>query len=99
MKRITLALFVAAIGLSTAHAAPVCNTSTQAAGNTTHTITHGGISRTYRLHVPAQPRDTRLGGAEPARPFQLVVGAAERAAAGTPSPTARATWSWPTPTA
>jgi polyhydroxybutyrate depolymerase len=54
MKRITLslALIAAATGMSAAHAAPVCNTSTQAAGNTTHTITHGGISRSYRLHVP-----------------------------------------------
>lgn len=55
MKRIALcfALAAAAASMSPAQAAPVCNTSTQAAGNTTHTITHGGISRTYRLHVPA----------------------------------------------
>jgi len=55
MKRITLclALAAAATSMSPVQAAPVCNTSTQAAGNTTHTITHGGISRTYRLHVPA----------------------------------------------
>lgn len=46
----TLALGAA---LPLAHAAPVCNTSTQGAGNTIHTITHGGISRTYRLHIPA----------------------------------------------
>lgn len=55
MKRITLALALAAttLHISTAQAAPVCNTSTQAAGNYTFNITHGGISRSYRLHVPA----------------------------------------------
>ncbi|MET0335296.1 MAG: PHB depolymerase family esterase [Rhizobacter sp.] len=42
-----------AAGLPLAQAAPVCNTSTQSAGNTTHTISHGGITRSYRLHVPA----------------------------------------------
>lgn len=55
MKRIalSLALFAAACGMGAPHAAPVCNTTTQAAGNTTHTLVHGGISRTYRLRVPA----------------------------------------------
>ncbi|MBX3623479.1 MAG: hypothetical protein KF892_00590 [Rhizobacter sp.] len=54
MKKQLIAAAVAlGAALPLAHAAPVCNTTTQAAGNTTHTITHGGISRTYRLHVPA----------------------------------------------
>jgi polyhydroxybutyrate depolymerase len=48
-----LCLLTAALAaLPAAQAAPACNTSTQAAGNTSYTITHGGVSRSYRLHVP-----------------------------------------------
>ncbi|HEX3139837.1 MAG TPA: PHB depolymerase family esterase [Rhizobacter sp.] len=50
---LSLALAVAAAGMGSAQAAPVCNTSTQAAGNSSYTITHGGTSRSYRLHIPA----------------------------------------------
>jgi polyhydroxybutyrate depolymerase len=35
-----------------AQAVPGCNTTTAAAGNSTFTISHGGRSRTYRLHIP-----------------------------------------------
>lgn len=44
---------VTATSITPAEAAPVCNTTTQAAGNQTFTITAGGRSRSYRLHVPA----------------------------------------------
>ncbi|MGY4828400.1 alpha/beta hydrolase family esterase [Sphaerotilaceae bacterium SBD11-9] len=51
-KALIAAAMAFAAALPLAQAAPVCNTSTQAAGNTSYTITHGGISRTYRLHIP-----------------------------------------------
>ena len=35
-----------------AQATPACNTSTAAAGDYTFNITHGGVSRSYRLHIP-----------------------------------------------
>jgi polyhydroxybutyrate depolymerase len=47
-----MALAVAAFAPVASQAAPVCNTTTAASGNTTHTITVGGVSRTYRLHIP-----------------------------------------------
>ena len=50
-----LALAVAAVvalPAADADAAPVCNTSTVAAGNYTYSISHGGRTRSYRLHVP-----------------------------------------------
>jgi polyhydroxybutyrate depolymerase len=40
------------LALPVAQAAPVCNSSTQAAGNYTFTLNHGGVQRSYRLHVP-----------------------------------------------
>jgi polyhydroxybutyrate depolymerase len=52
----TLALAVTAWAATplAAQATPVCNTSTQAAGDATFSLTHGGVSRSYRLHVPAK---------------------------------------------
>lgn len=49
-----VALATAALcALPAADATPVCNTSTLAAGNYTYSISHGGRTRSYRLHVPA----------------------------------------------
>lgn len=47
-----IALAAAAFAPMATQAAPVCNTSTLAAGNYTYNISHGGITRSYRLHVP-----------------------------------------------
>jgi polyhydroxybutyrate depolymerase len=47
-----IALAAAAVAPVASQAAPTCNTSTLAAGNYTYNITHDGVSRSYRLHVP-----------------------------------------------
>ncbi len=52
-KKLVAATLALVTAWPAAYAAPVCNTSTQAAGNTSYTISHGGLSRTYRLHIPA----------------------------------------------
>ena len=55
LTHVVLALSVAmtaALTVASAQAAPACNTSTAAAGNSTFRITHNGVSRSYRLHIP-----------------------------------------------
>jgi polyhydroxybutyrate depolymerase len=52
-RMIALAALIFASCFSTAQAEPVCNTSTLAAGNHTFNISHGGRTRSYRLHIPS----------------------------------------------